>query len=611
MPEGMAVSHRSFPATNDGRKGVAFLLASYLSAMVVFGVLTTSTIFQPLEMRWLDMQFKLLRAMGHALPNDDIRIVGIDDEDLRVFGVPLALMHTQLGDYFHAMAVARPKALGVDIVLPPHSYDTLRPGLDAALARGIVTAKQKVPLVFAVGIQSDGTVRPLHPLFASLATSAGLGFALINYDADGRIRHFNERFDAGTEPVPTLAGQIVRALNLPVGVGTINYLVGDRFQYVPMRTVLAWHAARADDELQNHFSGKVVLLGSVLPHDDLHRTSLPLAAWTDDPDRSHGLLVHGQLLRSLLTNSMIESLPVGVTTGLLALAALTVLLKPGLASSGFVLILLVGILSVSLWLIIAGWALPSAGLVSMTLGGYASRAAREVYLSLRERYRLRSAFRGFVSPAVMKDILLGRLQPTLGGKKTELCVLFSDIRGFTTLSENMEALAVTEFLNRYFEHMTSIIHARGGTLDKFIGDGIMCFFGSPQTLDDPCEAALGAAREMIEALRNFNVEQEARGEPRIAIGIGMHFGPAIVGFVGARERNDYSAIGDTVNTASRIEGLTKDSGFPVLVSDAVHARLRNRDGLVRIGIKPVKGRSDILVFGWRPPNAGQGRSCGS
>jgi adenylate cyclase len=178
-------------------------------------------------------------------------------------------------------------------------------------------------------------------------------------------------------------------------------------------------------------------------------------------------------------------------------------------------------------------------------------------------------------------------------------VLFSDIRNFTALSEHLPPEVVTDFLNRYFERMTPAIHRHGGTLDKFIGDGIMAVFGAPNAMQEPCGNAFQTACEMLSELDAFNREQGTRGSPQIAIGVGLHFGPALVGYIGSTDRHEYSAVGDTVNTASRLEGLTKELGYPIVMSAAVRERLTDQNGIEMLGVRSLKGHAPIKVFGWK------------
>ena len=231
---------------------------------------------------------------------------------------------------------------------------------------------------------------------------------------------------------------------------------------------------------------------------------------------------------------------------------------------------------------------------------FASRLSWDAALQLREKKRMHSAFGSYVSPQIMTEIVAGRLQPGLGGERRSLCVMFVDIRDFTTRSEGMLPEQLIALLNRYFSEMTQAIHRNGGTLDKFIGDGIMAFFGAPQVLDCPERNALEAAQEMLLRLQRLNERLKTEGIVPIRIGIGLHIGDAIVGHVGSESRHEYTAIGDAVNVASRLEGLSKTVGYPVVCSAEVVAGVGNIDHFVDLGEHPVKGHTAVKVFGWAP-----------
>jgi adenylate cyclase len=205
-----------------------------------------------------------------------------------------------------------------------------------------------------------------------------------------------------------------------------------------------------------------------------------------------------------------------------------------------------------------------------------------------------------VSPRILEEILHSTPAPGLGGERFLLCVLFADIRGFTERAERIAPEAAVTLLNRFFSEATASVHGAGGTLDKFIGDGVMAFFGAPQRLDNPCEPAFRAARDMLERVDRLNLTLASEHEPPIVIGIGLHAGDAVVGNMGSRTRYNYTAIGDTVNVASRLEGLSKDIDYPLLCSAAVVERLEHRAGLVGLGAKAIRGHQPVEVYGWRP-----------
>jgi class 3 adenylate cyclase len=230
--------------------------------------------------------------------------------------------------------------------------------------------------------------------------------------------------------------------------------------------------------------------------------------------------------------------------------------------------------------------------------GFAGRIGLGSGLKLQERWRLRRVFAGYVSPSILKEIVDGRIHPGLTGERRAVCLVFSDIRDFTSISEKLKPEEVIAILNRYFGRMAECIHGHGGTLDKFIGDGIMAFFGAPEPMENPCKNGFEAAKAMVEALETLNAEWANEGRKPLRIGIGLHYGEASVGHVGSESRHEYTAIGDAVNVASRVEGLTKETGYPLVCTDAMVQQLGTPQTFDSLGDRPLKGRKSIAVYGW-------------
>lgn len=222
---------------------------------------------------------------------------------------------------------------------------------------------------------------------------------------------------------------------------------------------------------------------------------------------------------------------------------------------------------------------------------------------------MKNAFSKYVSKDVLEEILNDPSKVKLGGEEREVTVFFSDVRGFTTLSEGMTPSQLTNFLNRYLSRMTDIILEKRGVVDKYIGDAIMAFWGAPVDNKRHAFCAITSSLLMIDALEDFNNENTTRGDPKIDIGIGLNTGKVTVGNMGSGARFDYTVMGDTVNLASRLEGQTKNYGVKIIISETVKKELSSEDikqggiFLREIDKIKVKGKNEpVVIFEVVPRN---------
>lgn len=233
----------------------------------------------------------------------------------------------------------------------------------------------------------------------------------------------------------------------------------------------------------------------------------------------------------------------------------------------------------------------AGGFVVAGLAVIAKRLTLRVASEADARATINRLLGEYVSEEVREKLIHD--PPPAEGEAKEVVVLFSDIRGFTTLSESLDASALVARLNEYFDAMVAPIRAQGGVVDKLIGDAIMATFGGVLDLEDPSGAAVRAALGMRAALAALNARWVAEGVAPIETGIGIHVGDVVIGSIGSHDRKDFTVIGDAVNTASRVEGLTKAHGAAILITSAVHERLpeTERERCRALGEASVKGRA--------------------
>jgi adenylate cyclase len=217
---------------------------------------------------------------------------------------------------------------------------------------------------------------------------------------------------------------------------------------------------------------------------------------------------------------------------------------------------------------------------------------------ISKEQRLVNSFCRYMEREVVDRVLKDIDAPRLGGTRQSVTILFSDIRGYSSMSERMTAEEVAAMLNEYFSRMVKQIFRYEGMLDKYIGDAIMAVFGAPIGREDDALRAVQAAVAMRRELSCYNDEREAAGRPPIEIGIGLSSGEALCGNIGSIDRLDYTVIGDVVNVASRLEGLTKDYRCKILISDGVYEAVRTRIPCIELGLEQVKGRTEpVRVYG--------------
>jgi class 3 adenylate cyclase/CHASE2 domain-containing sensor protein len=560
-----------------------------------------------LERLAFDWEMRALRRLHPRPVDNDVVLIGIDEGTYAAYPEPVALWHHHFGEVLMALSKAQPEAVGVDVAPPERSFDSILPRSDFALMRGMAALKRESVLVYVRTLSDKRAFLPIQANIHNLLGDDGLGLDQQVFDPDLTSRRFGElRFEGGAA-VPSLAGQILRRTGRAVKEGFIDYSLGEPVRYIPMHELAQWD----EESLKAAVRGRIVLIGSLVGFVD--RWRLPVRLMANDPGRQQGLvsegklleqpgvLIHLQTLRSHLAGSILTPLPDWAQWIAVAFAALAVFVSgaPGVVLVGGVLMTLVvealGFTSI----VSAQTLVPVASIIVAFWIALAVRGVFDGIEAVVERLRLQTSFNGQVSPAVMREMLEGNLSPGVSGRLAEICVLFSDVRDFTTLSEKMPPEVITTVLQRYFDRMVHAVHKYDGTVDKFIGDGMMVLFGAPKKSADPCGDAVQCALAMMAELDQLNAEFGREGLPQLVIGIGINYGTATVGNIGSSERHNYSAIGDAVNVAARVEGLTKDLGRKIIITEAVVSRIGDRFHFDPLGTHNVKGHSPVQVWGIR------------
>jgi adenylate cyclase len=430
--------------------------------------------------------------------------------------------------------------------------------------------------------------------FESAATTGRIGAINFLADVDGVGRRYHTDLDVGGWLLPSMPARLARDLawpEPPAGQFEINWrgVAGAR-PAVPFADALT--AVREGRSLG--LAGKVVLIGSnaqglgdvrTTPLSGLQPGIEVLAAAIETlkaGDAMHRSSPDVAAFAALCALALVVAASIAGASPLRIGVAL-LLLTPAAAGGAYAALDLGFRLA---WVQPAGWA----------WFAFVASAAVDWLLERRAREHTERVFSRFVDSRVVADLVRSPDSALeRGGELIEVTVLFSDIRGFTSYAESRPPADVVAMLNRYFSRQVEVVFRHGGTVDKFIGDAIMAFWGAP--VPDPQHAAhaVAAALEMAEVAAQFERELAA-GSAEFGIGIGLHSGPAVVGFIGSQNRLDYTAIGDTVNLASRIEGCTKGVAT-VLVSSATRDRCGAQFRFEDRGRFKVKGRdAEVELF---------------
>ncbi|MCA8926666.1 MAG: adenylate/guanylate cyclase domain-containing protein [Alphaproteobacteria bacterium] len=536
-------------------------------------------------------------AMASPAAGQDSRlsIVAVDEATMARLPYRSPVDRGLLADVVRLLGAAGARAVGLDILLDQPT----EPAKDARLAAAIKAFPG--PVVLAWADARSGMTAPQTAWLRTFGAESGgrFGFANLTTDPDGMVRR-HSRGLAGTD-TPSLAAALA-GRDGPDGAGetwTVDWRLPGTDGSPPFQTtpalILPLMAANPA-VLAGWFKDRIVLVGADLPQQDRHAT--PLSAVLGGPATA-GVAIHAHLVAQLLDNRLVPEWPAPARwAAVLALAVLAALVAMArwhwLLKLPALIVLAGGWLAGAIGLASLGGAvLPvTAALLALLLGAGATMGL-DALLAHRERRFIRSAFAHYLAPQLVEELVRDPSGLRLGGERREMSFLFTDLEGFTGMSEAMAPEALGRLLNDYLDGVSAIVMAHRGVVDKYIGDAVVALFGVPG--HDPAHAAHAVRCAMaIDAFaERFRAERtDARlGTTRI----GVHSGEATVGNFGGRLRFDYTALGDAMNTAARLEGANKAFGTRIAVSGVC---LREAEAHLDAPL-PVQPIGDIVLKGKR------------
>jgi adenylate cyclase len=549
--------------------------------------------FHDTELSSVNTRFSI---RGDQQPRDDIVLVLIDDTTAHELPVRFPFPRSLHARVIDALTRGGAKTIAYDVeFLQPTTLSEDNALIDSVARAG----PHKVVLADSQPDSQGGSgVFGGQDVLDSIKARAGN--TQIGEDSDGVRRRIP--FEVGKmETFPLVAAELASGKPISTdqmggGSAWIDYAGGvGSYPSIPFSRVL--HGKFSPDLVR----GKLVIVGASDP------TLKDLAQTPVGDDLMSGPEINANAAATALDGFPLQSTPVGLDLFLIALMGILVPLAsyrlspiPGLG---------LGLLAGALYLVCAQLAFNSDRIVPvlypMVALGLSLVGCLLVYY-VREafvRRRVRDTFARFVPEQVVGQVLARTDEDLrLAGRRMDVTVLFSDIRGFTTFSEGRDPEDVLEILNRYHEEMTDAVMEHGGTLISFMGDGILAVFGAPIEQDDHADRAFAVAREMLDTrLPRVNAWMKERGVGReFQVGIGLNSGPVMAGNLGSEQRMEYTTIGDTVNTAARLEGMTKGSGHSLFVADSTRELLTEREGeLGYVDSLPVRGREEEVRV-WAP-----------
>lgn len=563
----------------------------------------------PIERTEYTVRDLIMRTRGTQEPSQDIVIVAVDDFSFTWTGYQWPWPRSYFAEIVDQINKGGGKVVGMDIILSEQDED---PANDKALAKALEEANAAVSVVQLFATNTDGQIvytyaQPIAPFRSALD---GTGTSAVKRDEDAIVRsvqafdEYNDRViyhwafdiaslylgvDKPSNPTDTSLEFNEQTVPLQNGRMFVNFSG-------PAETYTTYSAANVHDGITleqdpDAFRGKIVLIGATtLTLQDIYPT--PFSAQKP----TAGVEIVANTIDTILNGAYLHDTSPWVTLLITIIAAIvaagissikrpsTTVITLGAVMVGYLIVGLIVLITQRIFI-------PTVTPEIMLFLGVVLPTLEQAVSQELEKRRVRSLFSRFISPE-MVDQMIDTQDLNSLNKRSDVSIIFSDIRGFTTLSEKLSPEDVVALLNPYLEAMSNVIYEHGGTIDKYEGDAIIAFFGEPVPFKDHAARALRASLDMRKALEKLRNQWEKEGRPnQIEMGIGINSGEVFVGLLGSAQRINYTVIGDNANLASRLQDLTKTYAWPILISESTYQQVKDEFETEFADAVTVKGKT--------------------
>lgn len=540
---------------------------------------------------------------------ENIKIICVDEETLEKYGKFEDWSREKLADLIELLIINdnyKPAVIGLDFLLvgtdkeasvaEERLWKVCQKANNVVLATNLVYRTEFGQTLDGSLFYNEWNIEMIEQPYEALSNVTQQGFSNAFLDSDGYVRHAKLFENYQGTKLSSFSYKIAELYAKSQGkhIGEIeNELIHFLFSGYPGEYETISFCDVLDGKVDARaFQNSIVLVGAYAPGmQDAYHVAV------ERDKQMYGVEIHANIIESLLTGKIVQEIPlllVAVIVALLMTLYVWIAQKQKLRS-----IITEGIVMMVLWLVVGvllknmGWILPLCVVECGTFLLMITFVMKKYVFESRSKRKVLKAFNRYVAPQVVKELSKeDSFEVRLGGEKREIAVLFVDIRGFTTMSEALPPEKVVSMLNEYLNLTSKAVFKNQGTLDKFIGDATMAIFNAPIDLDDYVYKAICTGLDMVNDAKQLEQKLEEEHGIRVQFGIGINCGPAIVGNIGSEQRMDYTAIGDTVNTAARLESKAKRG--EVLISQAVYEAVADRIEVESIGELELKGKQQKI-----------------